>query len=76
LATKFAAAGDTISAGEVLAQLDLSALNIQRDQAAASLVSAQASLSKLLQGVTPSQLAVAQAQVDQANAPMLPLRIV
>jgi HlyD family secretion protein len=68
LATKFAAAGDTISAGEVLAQLDLSALNIQRDQAAASLVSAQASLSKLLQGVTPSQLAVAQAQVDQANA--------
>jgi len=34
LATKFVAAGDTISAGEVLAQLDLSALNIQRDQAA------------------------------------------
>jgi HlyD family secretion protein len=68
LASKFVGVGDSIKAGEVLAQLDLSALNIQRDQAAATLVSAQASLSKLLQGVTPAQLAVSQAQVDQANA--------
>ncbi|HTX87186.1 MAG TPA: efflux RND transporter periplasmic adaptor subunit [Candidatus Nanoarchaeia archaeon] len=68
LAAKFAAIGDQVKAGEILAQLDSSALNIQRDQAAASLAGAQASLAKLLQGAAPAQLAVAQAQADQAKA--------
>jgi RND family efflux transporter MFP subunit len=68
LAAKFAAVGDKIKAGQVLAQLDSQALVIGRDQTAANLSSAQANLAKLLQGATAAQLAVAQAQVDQANA--------
>ncbi|MDD5528258.1 MAG: efflux RND transporter periplasmic adaptor subunit [Patescibacteria group bacterium] len=68
LAAKFAAIGDQIKTGQVLAQLDSQSLMIARDQAQSNLVSAQASLTKLLQGASASQLAVAQAQVDQANA--------
>jgi HlyD family secretion protein len=66
LATKFVGVGDAIKTGEVLAQLDISSLAISRDQAAANLSSAQANLTKLLQGVTSAQLAVTQAQADQA----------
>ncbi len=61
LAAKFVGVGAEIKTGEVLAQLDFQTLSIQRDQA-------QANLAKLLQGATPAQIAVAQAQVDQANA--------
>jgi RND family efflux transporter MFP subunit len=68
LAAKFAAVGDKIKAGQVLAQLDFQSLVIQKQQAAANLSSAQANLTKLLQGATASQLSVTQAQVDQANA--------
>ncbi|HTW96810.1 MAG TPA: efflux RND transporter periplasmic adaptor subunit [Candidatus Methylomirabilis sp.] len=68
LAAKFVGVGDRIKIGDILAQLDIQTLTIQRNQAAASLSGAQASLAKLLQGATAAQLAVAQAQVDQANA--------
>jgi RND family efflux transporter MFP subunit len=68
LAAKFAAVGDKIKAGQVLAQLDFQSLVIQKQQAAANLSSTQANLTKLLQGATASQLSVSQAQVDQASA--------
>jgi HlyD family secretion protein len=68
LAAKFVGVGDRIKAGQVLAQLDFQALTIGKDQAEANLSAAQASLDKLLQGATAAQLAVAQAQVSQANA--------
>jgi RND family efflux transporter MFP subunit len=68
LSAKLAGAGDAIKTGEVLAQLDIAALAISRDQAAANLAQAQSNLTKLLQGATAAQLAVAQAQVDQAGA--------
>jgi multidrug efflux pump subunit AcrA (membrane-fusion protein) len=61
LASKLVGVGDKVKTGQILAQLDFQALAIQRDQA-------QANLAKLLQGPTLTQLAVAQAQVDQANA--------
>ncbi|MDD4902115.1 MAG: efflux RND transporter periplasmic adaptor subunit [Patescibacteria group bacterium] len=68
LAAKFVGTGDKIKIGQVLAQLDFQSLAIQRDQAQANLAGAQANLAKLRQGATAAQLAVAQAQVDQANA--------
>jgi multidrug efflux pump subunit AcrA (membrane-fusion protein) len=68
LAAKFVGVGDMVKTGELMAELDFSSLTIQHDQAAANLAAAQASLAKLLQGATPAQLAVTQAQVDQANA--------
>jgi HlyD family secretion protein len=68
LAAKFVGVGDQIKAGQVLAQLDFQALVISKDQATANLSAAQASLDKLLQGATASQIAVTQAQVNQASA--------
>jgi|WetSurMetagenome_2_1015567.scaffolds.fasta_scaffold01167_8 HlyD family secretion protein len=66
--TKLVAIGDKVKSGQILAQLDLQGLTFQRDQAAATLASAQANLAKLLRGATAAQLAVAQAQVNQANS--------
>lgn len=68
LAVKSVAVGDSIKMGEVLAQLDYQALTISQAQATATLSSAQDSLTKLLQGATSAQIAVSQAQVNQASA--------
>lgn len=68
LGSKFAAIGDKVKAGQVLAQLDYQALAIQRDQAESNLTAAKASLGKLVTGATLADRAVAQAQVAQASA--------
>ncbi len=67
LASKWVKVGDQVRAGSVLAELDYKSLLIQKQQAESSLSSAKASLSKLLTGATASDIAVVQAQVDEAQ---------
>jgi HlyD family secretion protein len=64
LQTKLVGIGDKVKTGQILAQLDLSSLSFQRDQAAANLAAAQASLDKLLRGAATGDIAVARAQSD------------
>jgi|GEM_PF-3371308 len=59
--------GDTVAAGQVLAELDLTSINPQIRQAEAGLKIAQASLSKLRSGRSKGEIAVAEASVDQAT---------
>ena len=66
--------GDTVKAGDVLVELDGSALTAQRSQAAAALAAAkaganaaQANLALLKAGPSAEQLAVAQTVVDMAQ---------
>lgn len=68
MGSKFAAIGDKVKAGQILAQLDSQSLAIQRNQAESSLAAAKASLEKLVAGATSADRAVAQAQVAQASA--------
>ncbi|MDI6816987.1 MAG: efflux RND transporter periplasmic adaptor subunit [Actinomycetota bacterium] len=58
--------GDTVIAGQVLAELDLTSINPQIRQAEAGLKIAQAGLSKLRSGRSRREIAVAEASVDQA----------
>jgi len=63
-----AAVGQSVTAGQVLAALDTSALQGSLTVAQANLQSAQARLSLDQAGPTPQNLASAQAQVSSANA--------
>ena len=58
--------GDSVAAGQVLAELDLTSVNPQIRQAEAGLKIAQAGLSKLRSGRSRREIAVAEASVDQA----------
>src|SRR5438093_9160388 len=61
--------GDQVKAGQTLAQLDAGDLQLQLDQAQASLKAAQASYDQLKNGsATPQDLASAQASLDSAKA--------
>jgi HlyD family secretion protein len=59
--------GDTVEAGQALARLDTTELQLQVDQAAADLAVAKADMQKLADNATPQQLAEAQARVAQAQ---------
>jgi HlyD family secretion protein len=60
--------GDKVTAGQPLAKLDATALTLQLKQAEANLASAQSSLAKLKQGPSASARALAQANLDSAQA--------
>jgi multidrug efflux pump subunit AcrA (membrane-fusion protein) len=60
--------GDQVKKGQILAELDYEALNIRKQEAEASLEIAKSNLIKLLQGVTGSQIAVSEANVNKAEA--------
>ncbi|HVO28964.1 MAG TPA: efflux RND transporter periplasmic adaptor subunit [Candidatus Paceibacterota bacterium] len=72
IAAVYRQAGDTVNAGDVLAQLDTSSLQAQLAQAQAGVAAAQATLANLQAGPTPqniqvSQTALAAAQQTLAN---------
>ncbi|HEY8744115.1 MAG TPA: biotin/lipoyl-binding protein, partial [Chloroflexota bacterium] len=60
--------GDTVQAGQVLAQEDTADLQHALDQANAQLAQQQAALQKLLAGPTPQQLAVSQQAINTAQS--------
>src|SRR5579859_4895318 len=59
--------GHTVSAGQVLAKEDPTALQIAVDQAQAALTQQQAAAAKVAAGATPQQAALSQAQIDAAQ---------
>ena len=60
--------GDEVKKDEILAELDYSTLAIKKQEAVANLEIAKANLSKLLVGATAHEIAVSQANVDQAKS--------
>src|SRR5579859_399301 len=56
--------GDTVKAGQTLAEQDTADLQNSLNQAKAALAQQQANLAKVRQGSTPQAIAVSQAQVD------------
>lgn len=60
--------GDQVEAGQPIAEIDRSALEIQVEQARANLASARAKLAALQAGSRPQQVAQSQAAVEQAAA--------
>jgi len=60
--------GDTVKAGQILASLDAQDLNFRRQQAAASLAQARATLDKIKAGATPEDLNVSEKSVASAQA--------
>ena len=67
LASKLVKIGDEVVVGQALGSLDSQSLEIQKSEAVSNLQSAQASLNKLVAGVSTSDVAVSQAQVSQAK---------
>src|SRR5258708_6449659 len=61
------AVGQAVSAGQVLARVDTTELQIAVDQAQATLAQQQANLAKVTAGATPEAVAAAQAQVAAAQ---------
>jgi multidrug resistance efflux pump len=59
--------GDPVQAGEIVVELDASALQAQIDQARADLNLAKAQLAQVKAGVRPEKVAVAEAQLAQAR---------
>lgn len=60
--------GDQVAAGQSLFDLEDDAERAARDQAAAELAQAEADLADLLKGDRPADLAIIQAQLDEARA--------
>ncbi|MDD5071220.1 MAG: HlyD family efflux transporter periplasmic adaptor subunit [Patescibacteria group bacterium] len=63
--------GDKVKQDQVLAELDYSSFSIKEQEALANLEVANANLNKLLSGATSVEIAVSQAQVNQAKATYL-----
>ncbi len=61
-------AGDTVKAGDVLAQIDENDARLALAQAQAQLAQAQAQLAQLKAGAQPEQIAAAEATVESADA--------
>lgn len=59
--------GDAVAVGDVLSSIDSSTLDIQAQQALASLQSAEAALQLRLAGATEQEIALAQKDVDSAR---------
>lgn len=59
---------DTVTAGQVVVQLDDSLLQAQRLQALAAVEVARANLNKLLEGPTEAEIAAAEAAIERAQA--------
>jgi HlyD family secretion protein len=59
--------GDRVVAGQLLAELDYSALLLKKNEAEAGLQIAQANFSKLLAGASQQAIAINQSSVDQAT---------
>jgi len=59
--------GDKVKKDHVLAELDYSGLSIKQQEAQANLEIAQAKLAKLLAGASAEEIAVSQANVNQAK---------
>lgn len=68
LATLDVAAGDAVEAGDRLFGLDPKQAEARRTEAAARLEQAEAELQNLLKGKRPLEIAVIEAQVDEARA--------
>jgi HlyD family secretion protein len=68
LATLYVARGDQVAAGAPLFQLDRSSEQPARDEAAARLARAEATLADLRKGKRPSELESIEAQLAQAKA--------
>jgi len=66
IAALYVKKGDTVVAGQVLAELDMTSIFPQINQAEAGLKIAQANLDKLRSGRSRREIAVAEASVDQA----------
>lgn len=62
------ARGDEVKAGQVLFALEDDAARARRDQAQADLVQAESDLADLRKGDRPEDLAILQAQLDEARA--------
>lgn len=60
--------GDQVKIGQQLAAIDTSDLAVQLRQYQANVASAKANLAKVVEGATPETIAVAQQQVDNAQA--------
>ncbi len=60
--------GEMVKQGQLLAELDYSSLIIREREAASSVSVARANLNKLLAGPTGSEIAVYEAQVNQARS--------
>ncbi len=67
LAQTLVVVGQTVAAGQTLAQLDTTDLQVALSQAKASLASAQAKYDQTTAGATPQDIAVAQQSVDSAK---------
>lgn len=63
----FVEVGDVVEKGDLLAQLDNTALSIRRLEALAGLQMAQANLSKLLEGASLSAIGISEANLEQAK---------
>jgi RND family efflux transporter MFP subunit len=59
--------GDLVKEGQIMMELDLSSLLLKEKEASSSLEVSQANLAKLLRGSTPQELAILDAQVNQAR---------
>ncbi|HNX11170.1 MAG TPA: HlyD family efflux transporter periplasmic adaptor subunit [bacterium] len=59
--------GEMVKQGQLLAELDYSSLVIKEREAASSVAVARANLNKLLAGSTPNEIAIYQAQTNQAQ---------
>ena len=60
--------GESVQVGQVIAQIDSQALQVQLEQAKANLVAAQAKLASIKAGSRPQELAQSQATVQQTAA--------
>lgn len=59
--------GDSVEVGSLLARLDTEDVKFERRQAAATLAQAQAGLAQLLEGPSPDEIAVAEAELELAR---------
>lgn len=68
IAKIFVAAGETVTAGQPLVQLDTRALQLRLDQANVGLARAQAKYNQLVAGASSQSIAVAKAGLSKAEA--------